>query len=144
MAHDVTACSIDDLPTLWDGFAKMVRQGLGIRAFGVQIMDLPPDYTTRSHDETATGQEELYIAMSGSGAVVIDGPPEESVPLDPEHLARIGPRWRGGCGAVPRACACCAWEGSREGSTRPRNGRTAGTERAAQGRRGTTMFTVSV
>jgi mannose-6-phosphate isomerase-like protein (cupin superfamily) len=92
---DITASSIDELPQLWDGFAKMVRQGLGIRGFGVQIMDLPPDYTTRSHDETATGQEELYLALSGSGAVVIDGEPEQSVPLDPEHLARIGP-------AVPR------------------------------------------
>ena len=90
-AHDVTASSIDDLPQLWDGFAKMVRQGLGIRAFGVQIMDLPPDYTTRSHDETESGQEELYIALSGSGAVLIENPPEERVRLDPDHLARIGP-----------------------------------------------------
>jgi hypothetical protein len=89
--HDVTASSIEELPQLWDGFAKMVRQGLGIRAFGVQIMDLPPDYTTRSHDETASGQEELYIALSGSGAVLIENPPEQSVPLDPEHMARIGP-----------------------------------------------------
>jgi hypothetical protein len=89
--HDITASSIDELPQLWDGFAKMVRQGLGIQAFGVQIMDLPPDYTTRSHDETETGQEELYMALSGSGAVLIDGAPEQSVPLDTEHLARIGP-----------------------------------------------------
>jgi len=90
-SHDVTASSIDELPQLWDGFAKMVRQGLGIRAFGVQIMDLPPDYTTRSHDETASGQEELYIALSGSGAVLIENPPEERVPLDLDHLARVGP-----------------------------------------------------
>jgi hypothetical protein len=89
--HDVTASSIDDLPQLWDGFAKMVRQGLGIRAFGVQIMDLPPDYTTRSHDETESGQEELYMALSGSGAVLIENPPEERVPLDADHLCRIGP-----------------------------------------------------
>jgi uncharacterized cupin superfamily protein len=89
--HDVTASSIDDLPQLWDGFAKMVRQGLGIQAFGVQIMDLPPDYTTRSHDETESGQEELYMALSGSGAVLIENPPEERVPLDADHLARIGP-----------------------------------------------------
>jgi mannose-6-phosphate isomerase-like protein (cupin superfamily) len=54
-------------------------------------MDLPPDYTTSSHDETESGQEELYIALSGSGAVLIENPPEESVPLDADHLARIGP-----------------------------------------------------
>ena len=38
--------SIDELPTLWDGFAKLVRAGLDITAFGANIMDLPPDYST--------------------------------------------------------------------------------------------------
>jgi uncharacterized cupin superfamily protein len=90
-SHDVNASHIDELPQLWDGFAKMVRQGLGIEGFGVQIMDLPPDYTTSSHDETESGQEELYIALRGSGAVLIENPPEERVPLDGDHLARIGP-----------------------------------------------------
>jgi hypothetical protein len=42
-------------------FAKLVRTGLGITAFGVQIMDLPPDYTTASHDESDSGQQELYV-----------------------------------------------------------------------------------
>ena len=58
---------IDDLPDLWDGFAKLVREGPGISGFGVQIMDLPPDYATRSHNEGATGQQELYVALRGSG-----------------------------------------------------------------------------
>ena len=70
-ADGVAARRIDDLPQLWDGFAKLVREGMGISAFGVQIMDLPPDYRTKSHDESDTGQEELYIALRGSGAVVI-------------------------------------------------------------------------
>ena len=42
------AKSIDELPTLWDGFAKLVRAGLDITAFGANIMDLPPDYSTTS------------------------------------------------------------------------------------------------
>jgi len=78
--------AIDELPTLWDGFAKLVRTGLGISAFGVQIMDLPPDYTTASHDESDTGQQELYVALRGSGAVVTA---DERLPLDPEHLVRV-------------------------------------------------------
>ena len=45
--------AIDDMPQLWDGFAKLVRAGLGITAFGAQVMDLPPDYSTKSHDESA-------------------------------------------------------------------------------------------
>ena len=49
---------------------EAVATGLDITAFGVQIMDLPPDYTTSSHDESDTGQQELYVALRGSGAVV--------------------------------------------------------------------------
>ena len=75
----IAASAIDDLPQIWDGFAKLVRAGLDISAFGVQIMDLPPDYTTASHDESDTGQQELYVALRGSGAVVAG---DLRVPLD--------------------------------------------------------------
>jgi mannose-6-phosphate isomerase-like protein (cupin superfamily) len=78
--------AIDDLPQIWDGFAKLVRSGLGITAFGVQIMDLPPDYATKSHDESDSGQQELYVALRGSGAVVCG---DDSLPLDDEHLVRV-------------------------------------------------------
>jgi mannose-6-phosphate isomerase-like protein (cupin superfamily) len=78
--------SIDELPTLWDGFAKLVRAGLEITAFGANIMDLPPDYSTKSHDESESGQQELYVALRGSGAVDIDG---TRLPLDEEHLVRV-------------------------------------------------------
>ena len=79
---------IEDLPQLWDGFAKLVRDGLGVTAFGVQIMDLPPDYSTKSHDEGDSGQEEVYLALRGSGAVVIDEE-EKRLPLDADHVARV-------------------------------------------------------
>jgi uncharacterized cupin superfamily protein len=82
----IAASAIDDLPQLWDGFAKLVRAGLGIRAFGVQIMDLPPDYETKSHDEAESGQQELYVALRGAGAVVTG---DDRLPLDPEHLVRV-------------------------------------------------------
>jgi len=82
----IAASAIDDLPQIWDGFAKLVRAGLDISAFGVQIMDLPPDYTTASHDESETGQQELYVALHGAGAVVAG---EHRLPLDPEHLVRV-------------------------------------------------------
>ncbi len=88
--EDHVAKSIDDLPTKWDGFAKLLRAGLGITSFGAQIMDLPPDYSTRSHDESSTGQEELYMGLQGSGAVLIDASGERLV-LDPDHVVRVGP-----------------------------------------------------
>jgi hypothetical protein len=80
------ATSIDELPTLWDGFAKLVRAGLDITAFGANVMDLPPDYSTTSHDEAETGQQELYVALRGSGSVDIEG---TRLPLDAHHLVRV-------------------------------------------------------
>jgi len=85
----IAASAIDDLPQIWDGFAKLVRDGLGIRAFGVQIMDLPPDYETKSHDEADSGQQELYVGLRGSGWVLLDG--GERLTLDPDHMVAVGP-----------------------------------------------------
>ena len=89
MIHTMTgysAKSIDELPTLWGGFAKLVRPGLEITAFGVNIMDLPPDYSTRSHDESGSGQQELYVALRGSGSVDVEA---ARLPLDADHLVRV-------------------------------------------------------
>ena len=83
-----SAKSIDELPSLWDGFARLVRPGLEITAFGANIMDLPPDYSTKSHDESESGQQELYVALRGSGSIDIGG---ERLPLDAEHLVRVDP-----------------------------------------------------
>ena len=78
--------AIDELPELWEGAVKLVRAGLGISAFGANILDLPPNYTTESHDEADTGQQELYVALRGSGQVVIE---DQGLTLDGEHLVRV-------------------------------------------------------
>ena len=88
MSDGYAASAIDDLPQIWDGFAKLVRDGLGIEGFGAQIMDLPPDYSTKSHDESDSGQQELYVALRGSGAVVVG---DDRLDLDPDHLVAVGP-----------------------------------------------------
>ena len=80
------AKSTNELPTLCDGFAKLVRAGLDITAFGANIMDLPPDYSTTSHNEAETGQQELYVALRGSGSVDIE---DAHLPLDADHLVRV-------------------------------------------------------
>jgi mannose-6-phosphate isomerase-like protein (cupin superfamily) len=81
-----SAKAIDELPSLWDGFAKLVRPGLDITAFGANIMDLPPDYSTKSHDEGDSGQQELYVALRGAGSVDIG---DERLPLDADHLVKV-------------------------------------------------------
>ena len=88
MSDGYAASKIDDLPDLWDGFARVVRSGLDITAFGCQVMDLPPDYSTKSHDESDSGQEEAYFALRGSGSVLIDDE-DRHLTLDPEHVVRV-------------------------------------------------------
>ena len=86
-ATGYAATAIDELPALWDGFARLVGAGLDITAFGVNVMELPPDYTTEAHDEADTGQQELYVALRGAGAVVVVD--DERLPLDAEHLVKV-------------------------------------------------------
>ena len=86
--HTASHARIDDLPDAFDGMMRLVRAGLGITAFGVQLLDLPPGVSTPEHDETSTGQEELYVTISGSGAVIVDG---RRLPLDPEHVTCVPP-----------------------------------------------------
>jgi mannose-6-phosphate isomerase-like protein (cupin superfamily) len=77
---------IDELPSLWDGFVRLVRPGLDLSAFGANVMNLPPDYATKSHDESESRQQELYVALRGSGSVDIDG---IGLPLDADHLVKV-------------------------------------------------------
>jgi hypothetical protein len=87
--NSTDAVAIDELPSLFDGVIKLARAGLGISAFGVQVIDLPPGYTTDAHDERATGQEELYAALDGEGAIVLGD--DTRHPLDAGHLVRVAP-----------------------------------------------------
>jgi mannose-6-phosphate isomerase-like protein (cupin superfamily) len=80
---------IDELPALFEGVIKLARSALDVHGFGVQVIDLPPSYTTDSHDETATGQEELYVALSGAGAV--DVTEWGSLELSPGRLVVVPP-----------------------------------------------------
>ena len=65
------------------GFRK-IRKGLGVTAFGVNAIVLPPGYETgrHLHDE----QEELYFLHSGRIAIELDGSTHE---LTAGGLARV-------------------------------------------------------
>lgn len=90
MSRPYTGLRYDEMPGLFDGFARLVRPGLGISSFGVNVMNLPPEYETKAHDESASGQEEMYVALAGSGAVLV-GESRERLELDPERAVRVGP-----------------------------------------------------
>jgi hypothetical protein len=70
------------------GFVK-ARAELGVTAFGMQVIQLPPNYTDYpEHDHAESGQEEVFLAIGGSGWMDIEG---ERVDLDTETFVRVAP-----------------------------------------------------
>ena len=92
---------IDEMEAVYGGAFKRVRAELGVESFGMQIIDLPPDFDGYpEHDHSQDGQEEVYFALRGAGEIEIEG---ERYPLDEEHVAKVGPGvtrkvWPGGDG----------------------------------------------
>ena len=78
---------IDEMEAVYQGAFKRVRAELGVESFGMQIIDLPPNFEGYpEHDHSEDGQEEAYVTMRGGGELEIDG---ERFPLDPDHVARV-------------------------------------------------------
>ena len=55
------------------GAFHFVRRELGVLAFGVNWIELPPGTEGREHDESASEQEEVHVVVAGSGVYRIDG-----------------------------------------------------------------------
>jgi uncharacterized cupin superfamily protein len=70
MAYAVA--DVEDIPYTWGTF-KFVRQRLGATAFGFAQIDFPPGKVGSEHDETESGQEEVYLTLSGGGTLDVDG-----------------------------------------------------------------------
>jgi len=80
---------IDEMEAVYGGAFKRARAELGVESFGMQIIDLPPNYDGYpEHDHEQDGQEEVYVALRGGGEIEIEG---ERFPLDDNHVARVGP-----------------------------------------------------
>jgi quercetin dioxygenase-like cupin family protein len=73
------ALDAGDIKLTWGTF-RMVRHELGGTGFGLNQVDYPPDKVGSVHDETKSGQEEVYYCLSGSGTLTIDGEPVEMRP----------------------------------------------------------------
>jgi hypothetical protein len=80
---------IDEMEAVYLGAFKRARAELGVESFGMQVIDLPPNYENYpEHDHASDGQEEVFLAIRGGGEIEIDG---ERLPLDPDHIASVGP-----------------------------------------------------
>ena len=86
---DVTSKRLDQMEATFRGSMRKVRAELGLTSFGVQIMDLPPDSTHHPwHDHAKDGQEEMYLALQGSGVLELDS--GERFPLERDYVIRVG------------------------------------------------------
>jgi mannose-6-phosphate isomerase-like protein (cupin superfamily) len=84
---DYTAKHIKDMEAAFGGGLVKARAELGVTSFGMQVIRMPADYGDYpEHDHEQDGQEEVYVALAGSGWIDIDG---DRVELDKDVLVRI-------------------------------------------------------
>jgi mannose-6-phosphate isomerase-like protein (cupin superfamily) len=84
---DFRVVKIDDMEAIAFGTFRRARAELNVTAFGLQILDLPPNLDAYpEHDHAEDGQEEVYFVLRGSGEVEIDG---ERIPIDQDTAVSI-------------------------------------------------------
>lgn len=104
---DVTHAKIEEIDAIEGFFEKVSMRraaaGLGVGAFGISIVELKAgadEYPEHDHSAEGIGgemfakrpeqlgQEEVYVALRGSGTLEADG---ERYELDSDHIVRVGP-----------------------------------------------------
>jgi hypothetical protein len=73
---------LDEIPTVRDSeFAwHPLQHHFGLTAFGANVFvaAAPGDVLVEEHDEASSGQEELYVVLSGTVLFVLDGEEHEA------------------------------------------------------------------
>lgn len=86
---DVTVKRLEDFDAVFHGGMRRVRAGLGVTSFGIQVIELPADFSMYpSHDHSHDEQEEVYLALGGRATLQVG---EEEFVLEPGVFARVGP-----------------------------------------------------
>lgn len=86
---DVTVKRLEEFEGIFGGGMRRVRAGLGVSAFGMQVMELPPGFTMYpDHDHSHDEQEEVYVVLSGEASLNVD---DLTFVLEPGVFARVGP-----------------------------------------------------
>ena len=84
---DFKVVKIDDMEAIAFGTFRRARAELDVSAFGLQVLDLPPNLDAYpEHDHGEDGQEEVYFVLRGSGEIEIDG---ERHPIDAETAVSV-------------------------------------------------------
>ncbi|HEU5277700.1 MAG TPA: cupin domain-containing protein [Gaiellaceae bacterium] len=66
----------------------LVRRSLGLGAFGMNAVELPPGESIPEHDETERDHEEVFLVLEGSPTMVVDGADH---PLRTGSFVRLDP-----------------------------------------------------
>jgi hypothetical protein len=98
------------------GAVRFVRRRLGVEAFGINWIEIPPDSDGREHDEQETRQEELIVVAHSSGSYRVDG---KEVPVRVGTIMRFDPQTTRVPVAGPEGLTFVA-VGARRGSYEPR------------------------
>jgi mannose-6-phosphate isomerase-like protein (cupin superfamily) len=86
---DFSIKRIDDMEAVVFGSFKRARAELGLEAFGMQVIDIPPGADQYpEHDHAADDQEEVFVVLRGGGEIELDG---ERHRVDPDAIVRVGP-----------------------------------------------------
>ncbi len=83
-----TAKKISEMEAGFGGGFVKARAELGVTAFGLQVIQMGPNFTEYpEHDHSDDGQEEVYVTLAGSGTIEIEG---DSVELEKDTFVRVG------------------------------------------------------
>jgi mannose-6-phosphate isomerase-like protein (cupin superfamily) len=81
----IAACCRHPAASAYD---KGVGEALGVGAFGIYQVELPPDAETVRRNHVDDNAEDVYAVVSGTGAVVVDG---HEVPVRPGQFVAVTP-----------------------------------------------------
>ena len=85
----VTVRHLDEFPVQGQGVFVPVRKALGVSSFGINVERWPAHSDGHpEHDEGTTGQEEVYVCLSGAATLRADG---QEYALRPGVFARVSP-----------------------------------------------------
>ena len=74
-----------------NGNWSLARRGLGLRSFGMNLVEIAPGERIPEHDETGRDQEEVFVFLGGEASMVIDG---EAHPVGTGTFVRVNPSLR--------------------------------------------------
>jgi quercetin dioxygenase-like cupin family protein len=85
-AERFTIKHLDDFER--NGRWSLVRRGLDVQAFGLNVVEIEQGYSIPEHNELERDQEEVFIVLEGDAVVVLDG---EEHPAPAGTFVRVAP-----------------------------------------------------